>query len=233
MLERYARPPLLALAAITLLLFAASKIKQPAAAALVHRWVLSRRSALWYGRRICLCAVIWNDLMWLTMVRMGLEMTSCKKVEDPLPRLVLLKAMDQECFSDGHTEAFVVAVALLVWTLILTPAISLHFIRNAIKQRTHRLEPMLQSFGPLYAPLRDEVILRTVVQVIYRHTIIAISASPTARPYPRNGHAVSDAEIEPKIKNRCSELACAGAGGGDVGSEGGAQGRRAGGDGMG
>ena len=24
-----------------------------------------------------------------------------------------------------------------------------------------------------------------------------ISASPTARPYPRNGHAVGDADIEP------------------------------------
>ena len=47
-----------------------------------------------------------------------------------------------------------------------------------------------------------------------RPYIGSISASPTARPYPRNGHAAGDADIEPRgATGRCCGGVCAGAGG--------------------
>ena len=46
------------------------------------------------------------------------------------------------------------------------------------------------------ANFRKKVVLSGVQARIY---IGSISASPKARPYPRNGHAVGDADIAPKV----------------------------------
>ena len=131
---------------------------------------LSSWDGHWYLRRLCLCVVTWNDLMWLTMVRMGVEAVACGRVQG---EMVMLKSNDQLCFQDGHTEAFIVGIILLLWCLVVTPTLVLKFVIKAKKQKRHRTQPVLQSMATQYAPFKDKIMIRMVLLGWFVRAMIA------------------------------------------------------------